>query len=109
MDCEQRAELIRAFSGAVVLRTGGAYVTDILRSLSLPAGEPKLLPALCTLHVPELTQEHVASPSGVCARKRVREVSWAECGVDKVGGWEGNFHMYSKDTRARYLRTKDSN
>lgn len=60
VDCEQWAELIRAFGGAVVFRAAGAHVMDILRSLGLAAGEPKLLPALRVLHVPELTPEHVA-------------------------------------------------
>jgi hypothetical protein len=60
VDCEQWAELIRAFGGAVYCRAAGPHVTDILRSLSLAAGEPKFLPALRTLHVPELTPGHVA-------------------------------------------------
>ena len=60
MDREQWAEIFRAFNGAVILRTTGTLAADILRTLSLTVGEPNVLPALRTLHVPELEKGPMA-------------------------------------------------
>ena len=60
MDFEQWAEIIRAFNGAVVLRATGTLAADILRTLSLTVGDPNVLPALRTLHVPEPGPENAA-------------------------------------------------
>ena len=60
MDREQWAGIFRAFNGAVVLRITGTLAADILRTLSLTVGEPNVLPALRTLHVPELEKGPMA-------------------------------------------------
>ena len=54
MDHEQWEEIFHTFNGAVVLRATGTLAADILRTLSLTVGEQNVLPALRTLHVPEL-------------------------------------------------------
>ena len=60
MDRVQWAEIIRTFNGTGVFRAAGTLAADILCTLSLAVGETNVLPALHTLHVPELGPEHVA-------------------------------------------------
>ena len=61
VDREQWAEIIRTFNCAGVFRAAGTLAAVILRTLSLAARDPNMLPALHTLHVPKLRPEnHVA-------------------------------------------------
>ena len=55
-DIERWREIIRAFNGAVIFRPIGTLAADILSTLSLAVGDPHVLPALHTLHVPELVR-----------------------------------------------------
>ena len=61
VDRVQWAEIIRTFNCAGVFRAAGTLAAVILRTLSLAARDPNMLPALHTLHVPKLRPEnHVA-------------------------------------------------
>jgi hypothetical protein len=60
MDREHWGEIIRSFNGAGVFCAAGTLAAEILCTLSLDAGDPNVLPALHTLHVPELGPEYAA-------------------------------------------------
>ncbi|KAN0131533.1 hypothetical protein V8E53_010641 [Lactarius tabidus] len=76
MECERWVELMRAFGGAAVFRAAGAHTTDILRTLGPSDRDyPNVLPALHTLHVPELRLENGAFRDVVKSFTKSRRLS----------------------------------